>query len=101
MEKKINRDYFIRLIIGLFINLMIVFPIVEQLYYGGHGFYTLDDGSANFQLTLIGGAIFAIIMVLLGKVLLRGTSWQQTAAIVLMVFPVILSHQVIRCFLEN
>jgi len=89
---KVHRDYSIRLLIGLFINLAMLKPVFEAV---GIGDYSMAGG-LNLHIALIGGAAAVVILVLVSRVFWRGLSWQQIGAVLLTPVPVILLFVALR-----
>jgi hypothetical protein len=91
MDKR-HRDCSIRLMIGLFINLAMLKPVFDLIGAGDVGM----SGGLHLELALIGAAAAVVTVVLLGRVLRRGSSWQQVVAIVLMPVPTIVLFDAFR-----
>jgi hypothetical protein len=98
--EKIHRDCSIRLIVGLVINLAIVIPALGVIGGGYINLYADDTGDSHFQIALIAGIAAAISLLVTARILWRGVSWQQVAAVLLVPIPAILLFDIFRfCFL--
>lgn len=96
---KMPRDCYVRLIIGLLINLTIILPAFGAVRTGVQ--YADDIGNSQFLIALIGGIGATISLILTVRVFWRGVSWQQIVAALLVPMPVILLSTIfwfcIRC----
>jgi len=93
---KAKRDYTIRLILGLLINLAIVIPALSAIGTGYINFYAEDIGNSHFQIVFFGVVAAVISLLLTMRILWRGSSWQQFLSILLIPMPAILLFEICR-----
>ena len=95
--EKVHRDCSIRLLIGLFINLVMLKPVFETLGIGDSS----RSGGISEHLALVGGAIAGVTLVLIARVYWRGLSWQQIGAVLLTPVPALVIFVALRFWLNS
>ena len=96
LSETVHRDCSKRLLVGLLGNLVLI-PVHQTLDFGEWS----RAGGLNEEMALIGGAIAAVILVLIARVYFCGRAWQQISALLLTPIPAIVVFVGIKYFVRG